>query len=274
MFCPKCGVENQEDAKLCRSCSWVLANMVMTAPVAKTSALAITSMILGILSFCTFFITAPLAIIFGIISLIMIVKSKGQLKGIGFAISGIAVQVAALPIVAIVGFLMGILSPALARAQSLGQRAVCMSNLKQLCVSTMMYAENNKGQYPTADKWCDLLGPYYGNNGKVLICPATQKSKCGFAKMCGYTTDPNAKHQCSYAINPNAKRDCRFPATTILFFESNPGWNQSGGPELLTTQNHGDKGCNVVFCDGHVEFVRAEDINNLRWTAEPAKIKY
>ena len=262
MFCPKCGVENQEDAKLCRSCSWVLANMVMTAPVAKTSALAITSMILGILSFCTFFITAPLAIIFGIISLIMIVKSKGQLKGIGFAISGIAVPVAALPIVAIVGLLMGILSPALARAQSLGQRAVCMSNLKQLGVTTMMYADNNKGQYPTADKWCDLLEPYYKNNN-VLICPATRK------KMFGYIIDPNTKHQCSYAINSNVKRDCRFPATTVLFFESNLGWNQSGGAESLTTQNHGNNGCNVLFCDAHVEFVRTEDVNKLRWTAGP-----
>ena len=267
MFCPKCGVENPGEANFCRSCGFTLTSAAVTAPVAaaKTSKLAITSMVLGVLSFCTFFLTAPLAIIFGIISLIMIIRSKGQLKGTGFAISGIAVPVAALPIVAM---LMGIMMPALVRARSMGQRAVCMSNLKQLGVATMMYAENNKEQYPTTDKWCDLLGPYYGNNSKVLICPATQKSKCGYAKMCGYTIEPNAKHQCNYAINPNAKRDCRFPATTILLFESNPGWNQSGGPELLTTQNH-DGGCNVLFCDGHVEFVRAENINNLRWTAGP-----
>jgi prepilin-type processing-associated H-X9-DG protein len=252
MFCPKCGVENPGEANFCRSCGFTLTSAAVTAPVAtaKTSKL----------SFCTFFLTAPLAIIFGIISLIMIIKSKGQLKGTGFAITGIAVPVAALPIVAM---LMGIMMPALVRARSMGQRAVCMSNLKQLGVSTMMYAENNKGQYPTTDKWCDLLGPYYGNNSNVLICPATRNKKFGCA------IDPNAKHQCSYAINPNAKRDCRLPATTVLFFESNPGWNQSGGAELLTTQNHGDKGCNVLFCDGHVEFVRAENINNLRWTAGP-----
>jgi len=97
-----------------------------------------------------------------------------------------------------------------------------------------------------------------------------KKSMCGYAK----TIDPNAKNQCSYAINPNAKLDCRFPAKTVLLFESNPGWNQSGGPELSTTPNHGGKGCNVLFCDGHVEFVRAEDINNLQWTAEPAKINH
>jgi prepilin-type processing-associated H-X9-DG protein len=232
---------------------------------AKTSALAVMSMILGILSFCTFFITAPLAIIFGIISLIMIVKSNGRLKGIGFAVTGLAVPIVALPFVAIS---LGIMLPAPARARSLGQRAVCMSNLKQLGVAAIMYADNNKRQYPPADKWCDLLEPYYKNNSNVLICPATIKSKWGYSKTNIYTIDPNAKHQCSYAINPNAKRNCRFPATTVLFFESNPGWNQSGGAELLTTQNH-NGGCNVLFCDGHVDFVRAEKINDLRWTADP-----
>ena len=268
MFCPKCGVENQEDAKLCRSCSWVLTSVGLTAPApdAKTSALAIASLVLGILGFCTFFITAPVAIILGIVSLFKIEKSHGQLKGKGLAIAGIA-----LPAIGLVLLMpMAILLPALGRARSMAQRAACMSNLKQLGISTMMYAQNNKGQYPTADKWCDLLEPYYKNNSNVLICPATKKSMCGYAK----TIDPNAKNQCSYAINPNAKLDCRFPAKTVLLFESNPGWNQSGGPELSTTPNHGGKGCNVLFCDGHVEFVRAEDINNLQWTAEPAKINH
>jgi prepilin-type processing-associated H-X9-DG protein len=237
----------------------MLANIGSASPVAKTSALAITSMVLGILSFCTFLITAPFAIIFGIISLIMIAKSKGRLKGMGFAITGIAVPVAALPFVAIS---LGVMLPALVRARDMGQRAVCMSNLKQLGVAAITYADNNKGQYPTADKWCDLLEPYYGNNGNVLICPATRNKKYDYTK----TIDPNAKHQCSYAINPNAKRDCRFPAGTVFLFESNPGWNQSGGSELATTQNHGEKACNVLFCDGHVEFVHAEDINKLRWT--------
>jgi len=263
MFCPKCGVENQEDAKLCRSCSWVLTSVGPTAPApdAKTSALAIASLVLGIMGFCTFFITAPLAIILGIVGLFKIEKSNGQLKGKGLAIAGIA-----LPAIGLVLLLpMAILMPALARARSMGQRVVCMSNLKQLGVATMMYAENNKGQYPTADKWCDLLGPYYGNNSKVLICPATKN------RTFGYTIDPNAKHQCSYAINPDAKSNCRFPATTVLLFESNTGWDQSGGPKLLTAENHQPKGCNILFCDGHVEFVRTENINNLRWTAEPAK---
>jgi len=264
MFCPKCGVENQEDAKLCSSCSWVLTSVGPTAPApdAKTSALAVASLVLGILGFCTFFITAPLAIILGIISIFKIEKSNGQLKGKGLAIAGITLPAIGL----MLAVPMAALLPALGRARSLAQRAACMSNLKQLGIAAIMYADDNNEQYPTADKWCDLLEPYYKNNN-ILICPAAINKNFGCA------IDPNTKHQCSYAINPKAKRDCRFPATTVLFFESNHGWNQSGGPELLTTQNH-DGGCNVSFCDGHVDFVRAKDINNLQWTAEPVKIKH
>jgi len=48
-------------------------------------------------------------------------------------------------------------------------------------------------------------------------------------------------------------------------FETHPGWNQVGGPEILTTDNHQGDGCNVVFVDTHVEFVKARDIEYLKW---------
>jgi prepilin-type processing-associated H-X9-DG protein len=51
----------------------------------------------------------------------------------------------------------------------------------------------------------------------------------------------------------------------VLLFETNPGWNQVGGPESLTTENHQNDGCNVLFVDGHVEFVKKQDVNRLHW---------
>jgi len=100
MYCPKCGTENTDDAQLCRSCSWVLTGASTTAPApdAKTSGLAITALVLGILSFFTFFITALPAIILGIVGLVKIEKSGGKLKGNGLAIAGIAVPAASLPL--------------------------------------------------------------------------------------------------------------------------------------------------------------------------------
>ncbi|MHC4230727.1 MAG: H-X9-DG-CTERM domain-containing protein, partial [Planctomycetota bacterium] len=55
------------------------------------------------------------------------------------------------------------------------------------------------------------------------------------------------------------------PADTVLLFETYPGWNQAGGPEILTVENHEGDGCNIVFADGHAEFVKTQALNDLRW---------
>jgi prepilin-type processing-associated H-X9-DG protein len=53
-----------------------------------------------------------------------------------------------------------------------------------------------------------------------------------------------------------------------LLFETKAGFNQVGGPELLTTDNHNGKGCNVLFADNTVEFVKTEELANLKWKDE------
>jgi general secretion pathway protein G len=101
MYCPKCGTQNPDGAQLCRSCNGVLTSTSITAENqnAKTSRLAIASLVLGILSFFTFLLTALPAIILGIVALVKIGKSAGRLKGKGLAIAGICVPPAALIII-------------------------------------------------------------------------------------------------------------------------------------------------------------------------------
>ena len=60
------------------------------------------------------------------------------------------------------------------------------------------------------------------------------------------------------------------PPDMVLLYETYPGWNQAGGPEILTVENHQGDGCNVLFVDGHVAFVRQEDLPQLRWTSDDA----
>jgi hypothetical protein len=38
----------------------------------------------------------------------------------------------------------------------------------------------------------------------------------------------------------------------VLLFETKGGWNQYGGPELLSTKNHKGDGCHVLINDSHV----------------------
>jgi len=114
MFCPKCGAQNPDGAQLCASCSWLLTSTSTRgpSPSAKTSGLAIASLVLGILSFFTCFITAIPAIILGIVGLLKINRSAGQLKGTGLAVAGMALPVVAVPIMAMMA---AILMPALGK---------------------------------------------------------------------------------------------------------------------------------------------------------------
>jgi prepilin-type processing-associated H-X9-DG protein len=62
---------------------------------------------------------------------------------------------------------------------------------------------------------------------------------------------------------PEIKRD--LPEDIVLLFETKGGWNQFGGPEILTFENHKGKGCNVLFNDGSVRFVKPQEVGELNW---------
>jgi len=67
-----------------------------------------------------------------------------------------------------------------------------------------------------------------------------------------------------YAMNPNCKPDSQ--ADMVLLFETKAGWNQHGGPELFTFDNHDPKGGCVLLNDSTVKFIRTpEELQQLQW---------
>jgi hypothetical protein len=145
MYCPKCGKENQEDAKFCSSCNYELpgASSVKKDLTVKTSGLAIAAFVLGILSPFTCAITVIPAIILGIISLVQIERSGGRLTGRAFAIIRIVVPVS-------ICLLIGILLPALAKARQIAYRMVCGTNLSQIGMAMLVYANDYEDELPRA----------------------------------------------------------------------------------------------------------------------------
>jgi prepilin-type processing-associated H-X9-DG protein len=247
MYCPKCGAENTEDVKLCSACGEALATQAAgSAADAKTSRLAITSLVLGISSILCAIVTAVPAIIFGIVSLVKINNSDGRLKGKGLAIAGISVS-AVMLIIFVVAMLLAILMPALARTKVMAERIVCGTNIKGLVTATMIYANDYDEKLPPADKWCDLLIAEADLDEKIFCC----------------RNQPEVSF--SYALNKNLTSLIGVPGDIVLIFESNGGRNAAGGPEILAIERHKGEGCNVAFVDGHVQFVKTEDIGNLKW---------
>ena len=76
---------------------------------------------------------------------------------------------------------------------------------------------------------------------------------------------PNMQEgRCHYAINRNCEPNS--PPETVLLFETKAGWNQHGGPELFTFDNHDPKGGCALLNDGTVKFIRTkEELHALRW---------
>jgi prepilin-type processing-associated H-X9-DG protein len=200
----------------------------------------------------TLMITALPALICGIISLVKISNSKGQLKGTGFAVAGIAIP--SVSAVFILPIILVILMPALGKVRCSVQTMVCTKNLSSLGKSMLIYTNDYKDMYPPADSWCNLLVTDGNALPDEFICPGSIA----------------VKGESSYAININVagKKVSEVSPDTVLLFETNPEVNPAGGPEILSTDNHQRDGCNVLFADGHVKFVKSEELEDLRWTSE------
>lgn len=255
MYCPKCGSQNSEGAKVCRSCSKPLPVLsdISQAGI-KTSALAIWSFVLALIGLFTLMITALPALICGIISLVKISNSKGQLKGTGLAVTGIALSSIGAIILPLLVMMLAILMPALAKVRVLAQTTMCATNLSGLGKAIVVYTEDYNGTYPPADSWCDELIKNCDVSPEQFRCPGSD------------ATEGNASY--AFNINLSGKKTSEIPPDVVLLFETTPAVNPAGGPEILSTDNHQRDGCNVLFADGHVKFIKSEELDDLRWTSE------
>jgi hypothetical protein len=210
----------------------------------KTSGMAITSLVMGILGFCG--ITAVAGLILGIIALMKINRSGGRLSGQGLAIAGICVSgvmlFVSIPIMAAMTL------PALARAKEKAQRINCANNLKQLALAVRVYAVDHNDQLPPAATWCDAIQGGT-SSPKVFQCPS----------------EPGLR--CAYAFNArlDSKKEGDIDPQTVLLFESGVGWNGTGGAGMLKPHKHSSRTVNVALADGAVMQIPRSQLGTLRW---------
>jgi hypothetical protein len=225
-----------------------LAPMPAQAGQPRTSGLAVASIILGALGCLG--ITALAGLVTGIISLVKIRKSQGALEGKGLAIGGICLSVFMLLVsmLMVVWFSMFFKTAnrAFTQARGSAQSIHCVSNVKQLALGVLIYANDHQDTLPAAAGWCDAIQKDVGSPA-AFVCSANPGQRCGYAfnaKLGGLKTDK---------VDPN----------TVMIFECPGGWNVSGGPAQMISR-HGQTYV-VGLADGSVRQVSFSQISSLRW---------
>jgi prepilin-type processing-associated H-X9-DG protein len=124
----------------------------------------------------------------------------------------------------------------------------CRSNIHNVWLSVQHYMNAHNDELPTPQRWCDVLKEEeLLDDGTILRCT-------------------RSRLDCGFALNEAAGARRPWPSyDTVLLFESDAGWNAAGGRELLAYEPRHAGGYNFVFCDGSIRWVRAEDVDSLRW---------
>ena len=170
MFCPNCSANVPEGYTMCPQCGRRInapqapsSTGIPGAPLpgAKTDGKAVTSLVLGILSFlCLSILTGIPAIILGHMSRSSIRKSMGRLKGDGMALTGLVlgyISVAFIPFILIIA---AIAIPNLIRARTSANEASAVNTVRTLTSAEAQYQATN----PTVGYAADIatLGPDAG----------------------------------------------------------------------------------------------------------------
>jgi hypothetical protein len=212
---------------------------------AKTSGMAVTSLVLGILGIFTCGITALIGLILGIVAIVKVENSSGKLKGFGLALAGIIVSGVFLFLIPTAMLLL----PALAAAKIKAQKINCVNNEKQLALAVKIYSSDNGNHFPPALTWCDAVKTFAGSERLFKCSGANPQSRCDYAfnaKLDGMDASK---------INPQ----------TVMIFESDGGWNANGGPEMMIGKSRHVRMFVVAFADGSVQQLQENQIATLHW---------
>ncbi len=174
-----------------------------------------------------------------------------------------------LVVIAIIAILAAILFPVFAKAREKAQQTSCLSNVKQMTLSCMMYCQDYDQQFPHMDFfagyatygnwWGYLLQPYIKNQ-QIFDCPTAPGtfdfctgSPCwgSYDLLFGLTWADG------YFASGQGQEDIDYPTHVVVFWEENRDLGAAGDFQdkwwAVDPGNHND-GMNFGLADGHAKW--------------------
>jgi len=148
-------------------------------------------------------------------------SNPGMMHGIGPAVVPAAAIGAA------------VMFPVFARARDAARVSTCESDMHELAIAAMIYADANDGKLPTSAKWTTQIKDYL--KVPLMACPSGDAI---------------------YAFNKNlgglVMKNIQNPWDVVLFFEADPDLPNATGSRADAILPHDGRGA-IAFADGHVK---------------------
>ena len=179
-----------------------------------------------------------------------------------------------LVVIAIIAILAAILFPVFAKAREKARQTACLSNLKQLSLSFMMYTQDYDDTFPAneeGDYWCYMLiekiEPYIKNK-KIQICPSDPSPKdAGFTMptdgvFVSYDYNVLLGDQIGKGGVPTALANVSMPGQVIMLHDGvpQPTRNYLAHFSNYFVSSRHSGGANFAFVDGHSKWFKGADM--------------
>ena len=180
-----------------------------------------------------------------------------------------------LVVIGIIAILIALLLPALSKVREHSRITACKANLRTLGHGHYLYANAFKDRLPNANP--SGMWRSYGPTNELLSYFARDTVRATLVFHC--PSDPNDPPQSIDTADhdlPNSARGS-YEFFSVYFAPEHAlrlgrlnslcpvAWDVDGGAKTSKVQNHGDKGGNVLYADGHVEFQIRRDWETDSW---------